>query len=209
MSSFIGHSLAGLTTYAVVHQLKTDRFDRFDRVSRHNWLWLMWLIAIASIPDIDYLIPELKIQHADQTLRITHSFVGVLLVPVASILGLWFWGNRGRVLKIQSFQLVIVGLSHLILDSLTGVYPKPWLYPFSLEAFKLPFGVLPSAGGINITNYLLYRNLFIEMGVLLPLSISLLISAKSSVRRDRRQLTIGGGLLISAGFMVWAARLSR
>jgi inner membrane protein len=206
MSSFIGHSLAAVTTYAVGNQWQ---LNRSNSIFRHNWLWLIWLIAIASAPDIDYLIPELRVQHANQTLRITHSFVGVLLVPVASILVLWFLGNRRQALKIQSVELAIAGVSHLILDSLTGVYPKPWLYPFSLEAFKLPFGILPSAGGISLTNYLLYRNLFIELGVLLPLSISLLLWVGNSEQRDKPRLMIRVGLLVSGCFMCWAARLSR
>ena len=46
------------------------------------------------------------------------------------------------------------------------------LYPFSVEAFRLPFGILPSAGKIDVKNYYFWRNLFLELGVLLPLLIS-------------------------------------
>ena len=90
MSSFIGHSLAGLTTYAIGHQLQVNQWNKFISADSplailknnlHNRLWLIWLITIASFPDIDYLIPALKVQQTGQTLRITHSFVGVLLVP--------------------------------------------------------------------------------------------------------------------------------
>jgi inner membrane protein len=193
MSSFFGHSLAGLTTYAIGYKLQIDRTTRFDR---YNWLWLWVLIAIALIPDIDYLVPQLKWQEGVQVVRITHSFVGVLLFPVFSIVILWLLGDRGESFKLKSYQLIIAGLSHLLLDTLTGVYPKPWLYPFSLEVFKLPFGLLPSAGKVDLTNYLFYRNLSIEAGVLIPLSISLFLSIGDSAKRGKRQLIIGTGLLI-------------
>jgi inner membrane protein len=206
MSSFFGHSLAGLTTYAIGYKLQIDRTTRFDR---SNWLWLGFLVAIALIPDLDYLVPQLKWQEGAQVLRITHSFAGVLLFPIVSISILWMWGDRGESFKVKSYQLVIAGLSHLLLDTLTGVYPKPWLYPFSLETFKLPFGLLPSAGKIDLTNYLFYRNLLIEAGVLIPLSISLFLSVGNSAKRGKRQVIIGTGLLISGCFMFWAASLSR
>jgi inner membrane protein len=209
MSSFFGHSLAGVTTYAIGYKLQIDRLNRPSRFDRYNWLWLGVLIAIALIPDIDYLVPQLKLQEGAEILRITHSFVGVLLFPAIGILILWMLGDRGESFKLKSCQLVIAGLSHLLLDTLTGVYPKPWLYPFSLETFKLPFGLLPSAGRIDLTNYLFYRNIFIESGVLIPLSISLWLSVGDSARIGKRQIIIGAGLLISGCFMVWAARLSR
>jgi inner membrane protein len=91
MSSFFGHSLAGLTTYAIGYKLQIDRPSRFER---YNWLWLGFLVAIALIPDLDYLVPQLKLQEGVQVLRITHSFVGVLLFPVFGIVILWLLGDR-------------------------------------------------------------------------------------------------------------------
>jgi inner membrane protein len=209
MSSFLGHGLAGVTTYAIGYKLQVDRLNRPSRFDRHNWLWLGVLIAIALIPDIDYVVPQLKWQEGAEILRITHSFVGVLLFPAIGIVILWMFGDRGEDLKLRSYQLIIAGLSHLLLDTMTGVYPKPWLYPFSLETFKLPFGLLPSAGKIDLTNYLFYRNLFIESGVLIPLSISLWLSVSDTGRIGKRQLIIVIGLLISMYFMIWSASLSR
>lgn len=208
MSSFIGHSLAGITTYAIGHQLQLNH-QNHSKKNSHNWFWLGWLMAIASIPDIDYLIPIFKVQYLDQSLRITHSFVGVLLVPAMTMLMMWLSGNRGEDFKIKSYQLIIVGLSHLFLDTLTGVYPKPWLYPFSLETFKLPFGILPSAGRIDLNNYLLYRNLIIELGVLVPLSISLILSVSDADKRSKHKSIMWGGLLISSYFMFRAFSLAR
>jgi len=206
MSSFIGHSLAGLTTYAIAQQIQTDRSNQSNQP---DWKWMLWLLVIASIPDIDYLIPALRVQQVNQTLRITHSLLGVLLLPACTILGLCLLGKRGRIYKLQSLQVALVGLSHLLLDLLTGVFPLPLLYPFSTQVFRLPFGLLPSAGRIQLSNYLLYRNLLIELGVLLPLSMSLLLSVRNSASSPKRLLIVAVGLVVSICFMVWAFTLDR
>jgi inner membrane protein len=206
MSSFFGHSLVGLTTYSITQQLQLDRYNESKQPS---WKFLLWLLAIASIPDIDYLIPGLRIQQATQTLRITHSFLGVLVVPSFTMLGLWLLGKRGKSYKLKSLQVVLVALSHLLLDLLTGVFPLPLLYPFSKQLFRLPFGLLPSAGRIQLNNYLLYRNLLIELGVLIPLSISLLLSIRGSAKSLKDLSIVVFGLVVSVCFMIWAFTLDR
>jgi inner membrane protein len=206
MSSFIGHSLAGLATYAITQQLQNDR--PIER-TKPDWHWLFWLLVIASIPDIDYLIPALRIQQDNQVLRTTHSLLGVSLLPGLTVLGLWLLGNRGKSLKLPSVQVVLVGFSHLLLDGCVGVFPLPLLYPFSTEVFRLPFGLLPSAGRIQLTNYFFYRNLSIELGVLLPLSLSLLLMVRGSMKSGKHLLGIGAGFVVSAGFMIWASTLGR
>jgi membrane-bound metal-dependent hydrolase YbcI (DUF457 family) len=206
MSSFIGHSLAGLTTYAVTQHLQTHRLTESRQF---DWIWLIWLLVVASILDIDYLIPALRIREDNQTLRITHSFLGAILMPGCTILGLWLLSKRGKSFKFQSLQVILVGLSHLLLDMLTGVSALPLFYPFSLQAFRLPFGLLPSAGRIRLTNYFFYRNIFIELGVLIPLSISLLLSIRSATKSGNRLLVIAAGFVVSVGFTIWAFSLSR
>lgn len=206
MSSFIGHTLAGLTTYAVTQNLQNNSHKQ---TNRNNWLWLIWLIAIASIPDIDYLIPLLRVKQDNQILRITHSFIGTLLIPSLTILVLWLWGNRGRVLQFKSSQVILVGLSHLLLDLSTGVFPLPLLYPFRIETFRFPFGLLPSAGKVQLNNYYLYRNLFIELGVLIPLSISLILITRNKPKSLKIMIAIASGFILSAGFMIWASSLTR
>lgn len=218
MSSFIGHTLAGFTTYVVTQQLhynslfspKVQRDRNAYRNNRNNnWMWLIWLIAIASIPDIDYLIPALRVQNSSQVLRITHSFIGILILPSFTILGLWMSGDRGKSLQIRSLQVVLVGLSHLLLDLLTGVFPLPLIIPFSNQTFRLPFGLLPSAGRIQLNNYYLYHNLFIEMGVLIPLSLSLFLLMGNSTKSFIRIGIITTGFAVSISFMVWASTLGR
>lgn len=207
MSSFIGHCLAGFTTYAFTQQFHTDRPHRKNQ---HDWRWLIWLLIVASLPDIDYLIPGLRVQHTTLFLRITHSFFGALLIPSCTILGLWLLGNRGRNYTLKSLQVILAGVSHLLLDLLTGVTPLPLLYPLSTQPFKLPFGLLPSAGRIELSNYFFYRNLLIELGVLVPLVMSLSLSLQPSAPPSQQRLVIGLGLImISICFMIWALTLSR
>jgi inner membrane protein len=204
MSSFIGHSFAGLTTYAITQQIQRDRPPLLNSL---NWKWIIWLLLIASIPDIDYLIPSLRVQQADHILRITHSFLWVSLLPTFTILRLW--SNQGKSYPLQSLQVILVGFSHLLLDLCVGVFPLPLLYPFSTQTFSLPFGLLPSAGRIQLSNYFFYRNLFIELGVLVPLSMSLLLMAQGSTKTNRARSLIASGLAISIGFMIWAMNLGR
>ena len=128
----------------------------------------MWLLLAAWGPDIDYLWPAVH-PTAHNGLRITHSLLGSLIVP--SITGLWLTGQTIPMIAKRQLigQVAIASLSHIGLDVLVGVTPLPLLYPFDLKTIRLPFGILPSAGKIQVTNYYFYRNLYLEMGVLLPL----------------------------------------
>jgi hypothetical protein len=53
------------------------------------------------------------------------------------------------------------------------VYASPLLWPFSDKHFTFAYGVLPSAGRIDIGNYYFWRNLLIEIGILIPVSIAI------------------------------------
>jgi inner membrane protein len=205
MSSFLGHSFTGLTVYLAT----TERLiDRQNRWRGGNLLWSICLITIACIPDIDYLIPALIFQDRSHRIRTTHSIVGVLIMPAIAIFILWLLGQRGRNFKLRSIQSIMAGLSHLCLDLLTGVLPLPLLYP-NLKVFRLPFGLLPSAGKIQLTNYLFYRNLAIELGVLIPLSMSLIFLIRDATPFGKHRLIIAIGSIVSVGFMTWALTLSR
>jgi inner membrane protein len=206
MSSFLGHSLAGLTVYLTTTELQANRQNRSPIPS--NPPWLLWLLTIASIPDIDYLIPALILQHDRYRIRTTHSLIGVLLLPVITILILWLAGQRGKTFKLRSLQSILAGLSHLVLDLSTGVLPLPLLYP-DLEVFKLPFGLLPSAGKIQLTNYLFYRNIVIELGAIAPLAISLILIIHDETPFGKHRFFIAAGIIISSYFMFWASTLSR
>lgn len=131
------------------------------------------------------------------------------MLPICTIIWLTFFGCKGHILLLRSQQVILAGLSHLVLDLLTGVNKLPLLWPFSTESFKLSFGLLPSAGGINLFNYFLYRNLLIEVGVLIPLVIITYFINHFEINNRQKIITLIGLGLISICFMVWAFGLER
>ncbi|MDJ0713749.1 MAG: hypothetical protein QNJ54_05975 [Prochloraceae cyanobacterium] len=203
MSSFIGHSLAAWTIHKSIGFSPHKTPTKLDRL-----LWLGWLILVAVAPDLDAFIPALH-SSAHEGLRITHSLLSCQILPILTTLFLWIWGLRKRDLLIAGLQVSSIGFSQIILDLLVGVTPLPLLWPLSSQIFKLSFGVLPSAGKLHLSNYYLYYNLLIELGVLAPLSYCTcrLSVAKQLTWGDR--LTILFLILISARFMYFAYGLSR
>ncbi len=199
MSSFLGHTLAAVTIHSIAKP---------DSSKSHLRVWLGWLVVIASAPDIDYIIPIFH-PSSHQGTRITHSIFSSLLLPLSTIGILLLIRVRGQTLKTCSLQVILAGLSHLVMDLLVGVTPLPLLYPWHLQLFKLPFGILPSAGRIQIDNYLFYKNLFIEMGVLIPLFSSIFITSKGYEVLQKQKIIVPLLLFISACFMTWAFNLSR
>ena len=203
MSSFLGHSLAAATVYAATEFIclaGEKSWLKSDRLA-----WLGWLIVVASIPDLDYVIHAWNSTN-NQGLRITHSILFSLTVPCLTIVWLWL-GKRQNPGK-KSIQVVMAGLSHLALDLSVGVTPLPLLFPFVKIPFKLPFGILPSAGRINLDNYYFYRNLWLEMGVLLPLFIIVCLfginrsTAKNTALFKFVGLSVAIALLICAGYFI-------
>jgi hypothetical protein len=193
MSSFIGHGLAALTLSALA-----------PRVSPRRWAWTAWLVLLALAPDADYGFPVLVLP-GTPPLRTTHSLVGCLALPLLTVVGLRLLRVQGRTLAVRGAQAAGAGLSHVVLDLLVGVTPAALLWPLWDERFRLPFGVLPSAGRPRLDNPLFYRNLLIELGVLVPLFTSLVLAR---ARRLRAAILIGLAA-ISLGFMAWAASLPR
>lgn len=184
MSSFIGHSVAAVTVYvATEFMIFPAARVKSNWVTGDRSLWLCWLIVVASIPDLDYLVKALNFIN-NQGLRITHSIFFSSIAPCFTIAAL-------PIMKVnsswqRSIQVILAGWSHLVLDLLVGVTPLPLLFPLIKIPFKLPFGILPSAGKISIDNYYFYRNLALEMGVLLPtLFIVILLSLKQTLYKNR------------------------
>ena len=200
MSSFLGHSLAAYSLFSL---------DRRERPStRWRAVWLAWLIVLASAPDIDYLVPALAAP-AHQGSRITHSIALSLTLPLFSVGVLYFLkGLENRQRRLLSVCAVLAGLSHLVLDFLVGVTPLPLLWPLDSTAFASPVGILPSAGRIQLSNYYLYRNVLIEIGVLAPLCYvaSRLYLGEISTRDRARVLIL---LLVAGCFVAWSVSLSR
>ena len=195
MSSFIGHSLIAVTAFKF-----GDKDNR-----RNGFIWLGWLIVCALAPDIDYLFKTLQ-STSNNGIRITHSIAVSLILPVITIIFLSLRKNR-KDIKASSIQVIIAGLSHLILDMMVGVTPEPLFWPLSNVAIKLPVGILPSAGSPSIFNYYFYRNLVIELGILGPVCWLLLISGGGISKINKFKIAVLLIILLSCLF--WSLSLKR
>jgi inner membrane protein len=199
MSSFLGHSLAAYSLFSLDQRKWPSTLWRA--------VWLAWLVVLACAPDIDYLVPALAAP-AHQGKRITHSIALSMALPLLSVGVLYFVKGLKSQRRLLSICAALAGLSHLVLDFLVGVTPLPLLWPLDSAAFASPVGILPSAGRIQLSNYFLYRNVLIEVGVLAPIfyvARGLYLGEIST--RDRARVLI---LLLVAGcFVAWSVSLSR
>jgi inner membrane protein len=198
VSSFIGHALAPVILYAATEP---------ERIPRRA-LWPLALVAMAWAPDVDYLLRFLIIT-GNPGIRVTHSILGSLALPAIVVAVLAMRGMRGRMLRLRAFQAAAAGLSHVLLDLLVGVTPAALLWPFSSATARLAGGILPSAGRLSLANPHLYRNLLLEIGVLLPILAMVILLRAESTSRARRLIAIGGLGAVSICFMLLSAALPR
>lgn len=199
MSSFLGHSLAA---YALASATRHRRGS-----ASPGLMWTVWLIILASAPDADYLVPALN-SRAHDGLRVTHSVAYSLVLPLCTVVALVLANRGGRGLKSPGVSAAVAGLSHLVLDFLVGVTPLPLLWPFSTATFVAPAGILPSAGSVRLSNYYLYRNLLIEVGILAPtLYVARGVYCGAPGAQNRMRIIV---LLMIAGcFIAWSLVLRR
>jgi inner membrane protein len=199
MSSFLGHSLAA---YSLAYAARDNLTSPLARLG-----WAAWLIALASAPDLDYLVPALS-SSAHGGTRITHSIAFSLALPLCTVAALRVAMSSERQRMALMICAALAGLSHLVLDFLVGVTPAPLFWPFSAAAFTSPIGVLPSAGRIQVLNYYLYRNLLIETGILIPILYVTRGLHRGEIGVENKARIIAP-LLIAGCFIVWSTCLNR
>lgn len=192
MSSLIGHSIMGLSV------------SQFSKNKIHSWKWVFWIMFLAVSSDINYIV--LWILGAQSIFKYSHSIGFVILLPFLSILFLSY--KKEKNLTSKSLQLFTASFSHLFLDLLVGVFPKAYLWPFYSEKLKLPFGILPSAGKLDWQNYYLYKNLFIELGILLPF-IGIIYLFKKRYKVKYILIKFFVLVFIWIPFLVWGSSLYR
>jgi inner membrane protein len=199
MSSFLGHSYAAYTIASAARKNSASPLSRL--------CWTGWLIALASAPDLDYLVHALN-SSANHGIRITHSIAFSLVLPLSTGAALYLTRGFESQRRSLSICAALAGLSHLVLDFLVGVTPLPLLWPLDSSGYVSPIGVLPSAGRMRILNYYLYRNLLIEVGILAPILYVARKLYRGEVGVDDRAKIIV--LLFIAGvFILCSAGLSR
>lgn len=203
MSSPIGHTLTSLGVYAVTQPPQ--------KLTWCDLLWPGWLTFVASAPDLDYIIPALYALRAsmEDGLRVTHSLVGCLAFPLLTILVLSRFKLTQKIRRLYVIQVLLTGLSHIVLDMLVGVWPLPLLWPFTSRRFALPFGILPSAPSFRLNNPYMYRNLLMEVGIFIPLYGGVYLLRFGKGAGWQRYGSIAVLWLCSLGLMGWAYTLAR
>jgi inner membrane protein len=205
MSSVFTHALTG-ASIGLISKLPAARLS--------SLVWLLWLMMVAIIPDIDYLFAALNSRNHGG-LRITHSLVVALMIPLCTAGVLWWreqnkWQLRQNqaALRVRMLQVILAGSSHLIMDLLVGVTHLPILWPLGGQTIRLPFGILPSAGRLwPLSSYYVYHNLVIELGVMVPLLYGFFLLFQKSVAFRWRSITVLW--FCSSICMYWASTLSR
>ena len=174
-------------------------------------IWFSWLLFVSLALDVDYVIPYLYALRAsiDTGLRITHSVFVSLLLPLCTILVLSRLRLDRDAFRAYSIQVGLVGLSHIAMDMLVGVWPLPLSWPLSAQVFRLPFGILPSAPVLDLSNPYMYRNLLMEVGILAPLCAGLYLVRHSRRAIWQRRMAVMALWGCSISFMGWAYTLVR
>lgn len=189
MSSFVGHALAGVTACLC----STGRARMPSRWS------VVPFVFVAVCPDLDYLGVWLLGYGASP--RITHSLLFALMAAVV----VKRMAKAGGVALALPW-LLAASVSHPLLDLLVGAHPVPLFWPRQ-AGVSLP-GVLPSAGAPRFGNVYLWRNLLIELGVLLPVFAALVLMARGAALRRWCTWALCVAPVWTA-FVVWSIRLPR
>lgn len=201
MSSFIGHSITAGAIFLARRKPKED-------FSVKGLFWLLCLGLAAIAPDLDYFLPFLqKSNHGG--IRVSNSFMFSLIFPSIICVAMLIARVPRDVFRLRATQIMVAGLSHIVLDYLVGVHPLPLFWPFSNATYVSPVGLLPSAGAISLSNFYFYRNLGIELGILIPIYSVVCLSFWQLFRKTKRLLLSLILLTTSLVFMVIAVSLTR
>ncbi|MGL4230931.1 MAG: metal-dependent hydrolase [Casimicrobium sp.] len=156
MSSVVGHALVGASVFLVTNRV----------VDRRSLPALAIFVLLAICPDFDYF--AIWLWGWVTTPRVTHT---LLFCVIASVIA-WRCTKRMRSngdANVSFLALLAASTSHLLLDLFVGAHSLPLLWPLPSHDVSAPIGLLPSAARLRHGNYYLWRNLLIEISVLLPL----------------------------------------
>ncbi len=192
MSSLIGHAATGAAIY----------FAHAPAAPPRPRLALLVLVGLALLPDVDYVPYWLFGIHSEP--RWTHS----LFVALAASALAWAATRRRRpgTAPLPFAALALAACSHPLLDLLVGVHPVPLFWPLPLAQAESPFGLLPSAGRLSLTNWFMWRNLLIECAVLLPLyALGVALARRVAWRRIAVAAALFGPVWALA--LAWSIRI--
>lgn len=171
MSSIFGHALMGAAIG-----------DNADAKTKTEKIFLcLFFVSLSICLDLDYLPTWFFGLQMEP--RYSHSIAGCVVV---SLIGLLLkWGVFTHLLRSASLALIAAApLSHVLLDFFVGVHKNPILWPLSDGLYAFDYGILPSAGRLKVDNYYFWRNLTIEMGMLIPIAIAVSATARNIARKN-------------------------
>jgi inner membrane protein len=191
MSSIVGHAAAGVTVFLSCVRWRDPR----------TRLAVVPCVFLATCADFDY-VAVWGFGYAVNP-RFTHSVLFALAIAGVVRTAM----RRVAAPLVPTIALLSASLSHPVLDLLVGAHTVPLLWPFGPEV-AVPVGVLPSAGALDAGNYYLWRNLLIELGVLLPVFALLVALARRTECRYAwpRAVFMAPLWLV---FVVWSIGLTR
>ncbi|WNH53636.1 metal-dependent hydrolase [Stenotrophomonas oahuensis] len=191
MSSIVGHTATGITAFLAC----SPRHQPLPRWS------VLPFVVLAVCPDVDYFAVWLFGYAANP--RITHS----LLFSMVATLLVWRALKRTTPLRFPLPALLAASVSHPVLDLLVGAHPVPLLWPFCMTV-SAPIGLLPSAGALSPGNYYLWRNLIIELGVLVPV-LALIVAGRRGCPAEHIRAWALRLLVPWMAFLIWSMSLTR
>jgi inner membrane protein len=195
MSSVIGHIAAGTSAYLACNKLNNKKT-----------MWLLPIFVFLAIcPDLDYL--AIWIFKTQITPRFSHSVLFALCTALVVWAGTTYF-RKSHPAQIPFMALFAASFSHPLLDFLVGAHSLPLLWPFTNTDVLPPIGILPSAGRLTFNNYYLWRNLFIELGVLLPVFTAIIMFFRLVPYRIIMTRTIMLAPIWFA-FLLWSISLKR
>jgi len=177
MSSIFDHALIGA---AIGENAKSTS-------KTEKAMLCLFYAALSIAPDLDYL--PTWVFGFNMEPRYSHSIGGCLLISVIGLLLKKYCPVR--FLKNAAIALIFMSpFSHLLMDFMVGVHKNPIFWPFSSNTFASNLGVLPSAGELSVTNRYFWRNLAIELGVLIPLALAISKTGREVARNNMVVCTV-------------------
>ncbi len=161
MATPVGHTLAGYLAY----QLMPTRLKQSS-----SWVWACGAIAIANLPDLDFLPGLLMGDAFAFHRRGSHTFIAAVLtgclVAISLRLGRWwspkpFWRSSSHSFQYGVWATAIY-LGHLCLDFVMADRMPPFglqlLWPLTNAFFISPIALIP---GFQFEPILSWRNLLV------------------------------------------------
>ncbi|MDG9671654.1 metal-dependent hydrolase [Hahella sp. CR1] len=188
MSSIFGHALIGA---AIGDNAKAE--------SKSERLFLsFFFMGLVVCPDLDYLLTWcFGINIAP---RYTHS-IGASLAIACIGLGLKKYVFVRRLRNANPLLICAASMAHVLMDYCVGVHKNPIFWPLTESVYAFEYGFLPSAGKLDFLNFYFWRNLLIEMGILVPVAAFISARGRNALKKRVYIAILATGVLMACGYI--------